>query len=65
MAVLTVEAEKNPDFQGDENALAEEIKTECMKVVGIKPRMRILEAGALPRATHKAKRVVDERKSSK
>jgi phenylacetate-CoA ligase len=62
MAVLTVEVEKNRDFHGDIDELAKEIQTDCQKLVGIRPRISIREAGALPRETHKAKRVVDKRK---
>jgi phenylacetate-CoA ligase len=62
MAALTVEVEKVEGFQGDMDALATEIQTECQKIVGIKPRIRILDAKSLTRATHKAIRVRDERK---
>jgi len=61
MAVLTVEVEKNKDFQGDVDTLAKGIQTDCQKLVGIRPRISIREAGTLPRETHKAKRVVDKR----
>jgi len=63
MAVLTVEVEKNRDFQGDIDELAKGIQTDCQKLVGIRPRICIREAGELPRETHKAKRVLDKRKS--
>ncbi len=61
MAVLTVEVEKNRGFQGDDGALAKGIQTDCQKLVGIRPRIQIREAGSLPRETHKAKRVLDKR----
>ncbi|MEA2108217.1 MAG: phenylacetate--CoA ligase family protein, partial [Pseudomonadota bacterium] len=61
MAVLTVEVEKNKNFQGDVDTLAKGIQTDCQKLVGIRPRISIREAGTLPRETHKAKRVVDKR----
>jgi phenylacetate-CoA ligase len=61
MAVLTVEVEKNDDFDGDSDVLVQEIQTECKKIVGIKPRVNVLPAKTLARETHKAKRVRDER----
>jgi phenylacetate-CoA ligase len=61
MAVLTVEVEKNDDFDGDSDVLVREIQTECKKIVGIKPRVTVLPAKTLTRETHKAKRVRDER----
>ncbi|MDM8524160.1 phenylacetate--CoA ligase [Desulfococcaceae bacterium HSG8] len=64
MAVLTVEVEKTDGFQGDTDALASEIQTECQKIVGIRPKIKLLEAKSLTRATHKAKRVRDERKKA-
>ena len=64
MAVLTVEVEKNDDFDGDENDLVADVQTECQKIVGIRPRVRVLKAKSIARATHKAKRVRDERKKS-
>ena len=62
MAVLTVEVEKNDDFDGDGDVLIQEIQTECKKIVGIKPRVTVLPAKTLTRETHKAKRVRDERR---
>ncbi|MGD9209791.1 MAG: phenylacetate--CoA ligase [Desulfobacteraceae bacterium] len=61
MAVLTVEVEKKEDFKGDEVELASEVQKECKKLVSIKPRIKILKAKTIARATHKAKRVRDER----
>lgn len=61
MAVLTVEVEKRSDFDGDAAALAREVQTDCQKIVGIRPRVTVRDAGSLPRETHKAKRVVDKR----
>ncbi len=63
MAVLTVEVEKAPHFKGDADALTSELRNECMKIVGIRPQIKLLEPKSLTRATHKAKRVRDERKS--
>ncbi len=61
MAVLTVEVEKAKGFAGDIGALAKDVQIDCQKLVGIRPRINIIEAGALPRETHKAKRVLDKR----
>lgn len=62
MAVLTVEVEKNDDFDGDSDVLVQEVQTECKKIIGIKPRVSVLPVKTLTRETHKAKRVRDERK---
>ena len=62
MAVLTVEIEKAEGFQGDADGLAEQVQTECQKIIGIRPVVKLLEAKTLERATHKAMRVRDERK---
>jgi phenylacetate-CoA ligase len=61
MAVLTVEVEKLDSYTGDERGLVEDIQNECKKIVGIKPRVSILPAKSISRATHKAVRVRDER----
>jgi phenylacetate-CoA ligase len=65
MAALTVEVEKAEGFQGDIDTLIKDIQTECQKIVGIKPRIKVLDAKSLTRATHKAVRVRDERKKKK
>ncbi len=62
MTVLTVEIEKAEGFQGDADGLAKQIQTECQKIIGIRPVVKLLEAKTLTRATHKAMRVRDERK---
>jgi len=62
MSVLTVEVEKQDDFKGDESELVDNIQNECQKIVGIKPRVSILPAKSIARATHKAKRVRDDRR---
>jgi len=62
MSVLTVEVEKQDDFKGDEGELVGNIQNECQKIVGIKPRVSILPAKSIARATHKAKRVRDDRR---
>ena len=65
MAILTVEVEKKEAFDGDIDILAKEVQKECKKVVGIKPRVKVLPDKFLTRATHKAERVRDERKKKK
>ncbi len=62
MSVLTVEVEKQDNFKGDESELVSSIQNECKKIVGIKPRVTILPAKSIARATHKAKRVRDDRR---
>lgn len=62
MTTLTVEVENAPEFTGNVEGLAERVRTDCFKILGIRPRVRVFAPGTLPRATHKAKRVVDERK---
>ncbi len=61
MAVLTVEVEHAPHLYGNTQRLAEEVQKECMKIIGIRPRVKVLPPDSLPRATHKAKRVLDRR----
>lgn len=61
LAVLTVEVEKMDDFDGDENELIGDVQNECKKIVGIRPRVKVLKAKSIARATHKAQRVRDER----
>jgi len=63
MAVLTVEVEKTEDFDGGEDDLAGRVQHACKNIIGIKPRVRILEAKSIARATHKARRVRDERRT--
>ena len=62
MAMLTVEVEQVEGYKGSTDELARRVQTECRKIIGIRPRIRILEPKTLVRATHKAKRVRDERK---
>lgn len=64
MAVLTIEVEKTTDFDGNVEELAMEVQNECRKIVGIKPKVKVFRAKSLTRATHKAKRVRDERPKS-
>ncbi len=61
MAVLTVEVEKQEGFNGDVNELVGDVQNGCKKIIGIKPRVTVLEPKTIARATHKAKRVRDER----
>ena len=65
MSVLTVEVEKREDYGGEDGDLVGDIRSECKKIVGISPRVTILPAKSIARATHKAKRVRDERKKQK
>lgn len=64
--VLTVEVEHTPAYveQGGEvPALAERVAKEIYKVLGISPKVSVLAPETLPRATHKAKRVLDNREN--
>lgn len=56
---LTVQAERSSGR--DIHELAERLKRQIKATVGISAAVEILEPGALPRATHKAKRVIDNR----
>ena len=61
MTTLTVEVEHAPSVIGDTSRLAADLQKECVKILGIRPRFNILAPDTLPRATHKAKRVIDNR----
>ncbi len=62
MTHLVVEAEHGRHIAANQLAeLGGSIQKECMKIVGIKPEIKLVNPGELPRATHKAKRVIDER----
>jgi phenylacetate-CoA ligase len=61
LAVLTVECEHGPDYKGELKGLEEQVINACYRTVGIRPKVRILAPDTLPRATHKAKRVLDKR----
>ncbi|MEW6275745.1 MAG: hypothetical protein AB1556_11660 [Bacillota bacterium] len=50
---------------GDTTRLAERFCRECQSILGIRPDVKVLPPGTLPRATHKAKRVLDLRKETK
>ncbi|MBS4021608.1 MAG: phenylacetate--CoA ligase [Dethiobacter sp.] len=61
LAVLTVEVEHSAGCKVDLKTLEDQVVSSCYNTVGIRPKVRILPPDTLPRATHKAKRVVDER----
>ncbi len=58
---LTVEAEKIHGFNGTDDALADRLKHAIKAITGVGAKVAILPPDALPRATHKAKRVDDRR----
>lgn len=58
---LTVEAEKIHGFNGTDADLAARLKDAIKTVTGVGAMVSILPAEALPRETHKAKRVDDRR----
>lgn len=61
---FTVEVEKRGDVASDTEVLREQVTYEIKIKLGIKPKeVIILEDGTLPRATHKAKRIVDLREA--
>ncbi len=57
-----VEVERNYGIGEDSDKLAEEVSQKIKARLGVKPKeVVVLEPGALPRATHKAKRLIDLR----
>lgn len=58
---LTVEVEHTPSYSGSLESLAERIQREVKTLLGIKAKINLLPPDTLPRATHKAKRVIDNR----
>lgn len=62
LAKITVEAEYAPHITGDTTQLAQKVQKECQSILGIRPQIKLLGPGTLPRATHKAQRVMDMRK---
>ncbi|MFZ5633998.1 MAG: phenylacetate--CoA ligase family protein [Bacillota bacterium] len=64
LSKITVEAEYAPHVSGDTSRLAREIQKECLSILGIRPNINMLAPGTLPRATHKAQRVLDLRKKT-
>jgi phenylacetate-CoA ligase len=59
-----IEVERSGDYQGSDEDVAEELKKQVATRLGVRPRrVKVLATGTLPRATHKAKRLVDLRGS--
>jgi phenylacetate-CoA ligase len=58
---LTVEVERVHGHNEPPEALAERLQRRIKAVTGVSARLSVLEPGALPRAVHKAKRVLDRR----
>lgn len=58
---LTVEAERIHGFNGPDAELQKRLKDHIKAITGVGAQVSILDAGDLPRATHKAKRVEDRR----
>lgn len=58
---LTVEIERSAAYAGSDEELAARFNRHLKSVTGVTARIRILPPDALPRATHKAKRVEDRR----
>ncbi len=58
---LTVEIERVPTFAGSDEDLAHHFARQLKSITGVSAAVRVLAADALPRATHKAKRVEDRR----
>lgn len=59
--VLTVEVEHKPGYQGTLEHLEKQLTEQIRSILGIKTKLVVLPPEALPRATHKAKRVIDKR----
>jgi len=58
-----IEVEKEDNTEHSHETLAKNLAEEIKERLGVKPRnVTILEKGAIPRATHKAKRIHDHRK---
>jgi len=57
-----IEVERTADFQGADEDIGDEVKKQIATRLGVRPRrVKVLATGSLPRATHKAKRLVDLR----
>ena len=56
-----VEVEKREGIGIKDESLAETVKMKIKSSLGISPRVKILKENTLERATHKAKRVIDNR----
>lgn len=61
--VLTIEIERTCDCKGDPKILEREVQRDLRAVLGITPKVTVYEDGTLPRETHKAKRIKDNRKN--
>jgi phenylacetate-CoA ligase len=59
---LTVDIEAEPDFGGDKQALAAEVRHHIKSLIGVTCTVNVLETGAVPRSQGKAVRVRDLRK---
>lgn len=61
---FTVKVERNDHVQESKQLLAERVAARIKVRVGVNPReVVVLNNGELPRATHKAKRLIDQRSS--
>lgn len=58
---LTIQAERSNSK--DQTDLAAKLNKALKSTIGVSAKIEILESGTLPRATHKAKRVIDNRKN--
>ncbi len=58
---LTVEVERAASYQGSDAIIAARFAGQLKAITGVSVEVRILPPDALPRATHKAKRVEDRR----
>lgn len=64
MTKYSLEVEKQKDAEIDSTLLADHVSHQLKSRLGVRPKeVKILADGELPRATHKAKRVKDLRKS--
>ena len=61
--VLTIEIESSCEYKGDQKLLQSEVQRDLRAVLGITPKVIVYEDGTLPRETHKAKRIKDNRKN--
>ncbi len=58
---LTIETEHVKNFKGNLLNLELRIQTEIKAALGVAPRVVVYSEDTLPRATHKAKRIIDKR----
>jgi phenylacetate-CoA ligase len=58
---IDLEVEKKADADISDEDLSQSITTRLKSRLGVRPRVKVLEDGTLERATHKAKRVFDQR----